>query len=173
MLRNSHFESIDIILDAHIDRLAIDFTTLVDFWSKEEGGKKDALEFICYAVNNERADFSAYLKEYYGEREDIYDSGLLESYDFFNKVSSYCSGEIENDDVVFLDCRRINSLSDEELKGYIGSYFKSKTNEYLLRDFPEIVGVLNEKFSPNSSPKPSEENGDLSVSSYQSSARKI
>jgi hypothetical protein len=149
-------ESVRIILDEHFDRYSKgNMDKLIANWSAG-GTNAVGLEEAKICLHNV-ANYSA--KKFDEFLEEIFPVVLGESADvvfvreFLKILSSHATGELRDDDPIFLQSRTLSNLSNDELKRQIGKYMKSKTQEYLSEKFAvkdDASAIAND-----SSPAPS------------------
>jgi len=153
-------ESVKIILDEHFDRYSKgNMDKLIAEWSKggtNEEGLEEAKICLYNVANYSAEEFDEFLEEIFpidlsGGTDAVIVRQCLKT------LSSHVTGNLDNDDPVFLQSRTLSDVSDDELKRQIGEYIKFKTQEYLSEMFPakeEAVSAIANDSSPSASSAP-------------------
>lgn len=162
------FDTVNTILEAHQDRIIENITVLIKAWSENgilEEGLSDALLFLYRVANYSRRDFRTFLTTKF--EKDLLDEGEIESYNFFDSLSSHCNGDFTANDPLLAQCSFISSFSKDDLASHSGLYFKTKLNSYLRENFSEFIYINDELIKQvdevaNDINEPSRTSGSLS-----------
>lgn len=138
-LQQVSFDTIDMILASHLDRINANVEVLVNGWSENgesQEGLKNALNFLYKSTVCERADLQRFLAEHFDLNS--MDDGERESYNFFDGISRHCTGDFIEDDPLLKQCRFVNSFDEEIIKSHAAEYFKGGITSYLTEKFPQF-----------------------------------
>ncbi|MCE3254520.1 MAG: hypothetical protein K0R25_14 [Rickettsiaceae bacterium] len=126
---NLSFDSIEPIIEAYFNHSTKGFIDRIF----KDWGSAEAAEFLYKVINLNREKFLDFAKSFENLHPD------------FNYLSRQCNGHLEDDDKIFMQCKRLSVVSDEILKSYIGLYFKERSNIDLSDRSPHIYGQMQRK----------------------------
>jgi hypothetical protein len=123
-------ETLISILEAHFERFTKSFIDkVIEKWVD----KKNAFLLLQSANNDNPREYENFLQNNYDAIKDT-DQGIINS----KVLCQQSSGDLKDDDPVFIDCHRLSDLTQSDLKAAIGQYFRKNTNSYLQEKSLEI-----------------------------------
>ncbi len=154
-------DGVELILEAYFDRYTlVAIEKIMSEWMKadKDAGRQQAIIALCAIITSDRECAVVLLDQYFPIDERVKNPKLQESFNLLDGISRHVSLEWneERGDPLWVDCRKIYSLSDEKLNSKIKEYFKSRTIAFLSDKYPESKEMIKEleRKSPSKSPPP-------------------
>lgn len=138
-------DSVELILEAHFDGQTVKYMEkLITNWQEQAGdeGAKQAILFLYMALIDNFDQYMSFIDSKFSEKTREENPSFNNTHKMLEIFARHASGTIDDSDPMFIQSRVLSSLAPEVLKTQIGSYFKTKSSEFLHENYKKFLRDL-------------------------------